>query len=782
MEFDPDAFLASKAAPAPTAAGNDFDPDKFLSTQVDPVTGDTRPKYADGLSPDTPLNKSPVDVGDRFNLALGNQEGNLKFLKAKFQDAKVDKFGKTIVKQDGLWHRVDAEGTGDGNPYERTKELLSDAAEAVPNMIKGAIWGGTAGATAGATAGTVALPIVGTVAGGTAGAIGGAIAGAGMSVLADAFGDDVSKFIEDHGKALGVTAGTLATVGLATKGIKAIAKENAPAIIGNALAEAGRTSLGRLVGTYEGDAVQQVKDIGFEALLNLGGATIGAGVSPTANVIGKALEKTAPVFEKASAAGKNMIANVIGTSSQMGYSPVMTILEDGPYVGQQTKRLGAGAANSEQVIKNASSEAIKTFEGIAEKVPAARSLLWKRMTNEIKTLAPETMESNTDDLVRMAYMDGAEKGLLQFVKEVPDSANIDAKIAGKLATKNMVVDPKEIAEYAAKGGRALPEGVSLRIRPHAEIVNEMNTGVRQLAPEFANADSHEYYNKFIRGLRQFQNIKNVKGPEAAEQLLGFKKYVSDLGYTLTEQAKDESMPAIAAAIKDSETKITGRLASKFTKADGSNPFLERNKFWENTSEDLSAVLKTISQAKKTNSSEPYEKLLKAVTNRNGASNVSKKEGFEASIEVLKQAGMDMTQNLRHLRALDAVKSAAPWVSGTSKNALYLAGGSAASGHALPAVGALAVAGAASPKLNSTAIRAAQTTAAAGLKGMSFLRQRTPDELKMLVQNPNIMGAFFNTIAQTPEVEQQLRDQLVHHAVQSSMPQITNLQSADKKAQ
>lgn len=172
------------------------------------------PDYANGLSEETPINMSPLEISDRIKLSMGNKVGKLQYLKQRYQDAKLDSKGNFNIQKDGIWYRADADGLGDGDAWERTKELVADMAD---------------------------LTDIGLV---TAGQIGGAVAG-----------------------------GAAASPTIA--GIPAAAV--AGGAIGAAAGGALKSRLGRLVGTYNASPEEEIKDAALEGVLGLGGEVIGLG-------------------------------------------------------------------------------------------------------------------------------------------------------------------------------------------------------------------------------------------------------------------------------------------------------------------------------------------------------------------------------------------------------------------------------------------------------------------------------------------------------------------------
>lgn len=177
MGYDIPSFAASQgmqvpsmtpAAPAAAAddpyqaTATDAEIMEFVDRQTDPLTGELRPLYASGLGPDAPIPISPLDPEQRAALSVGNDRGNMLRLKAEFEDADIDKHGNLVIKDKGMWYSADPSGLGGGDAWQRTRELMSDAVEAVPTAL--AIGGSVA---AGIATGGRSLPIQAAAMGGT---------------------------------------------------------------------------------------------------------------------------------------------------------------------------------------------------------------------------------------------------------------------------------------------------------------------------------------------------------------------------------------------------------------------------------------------------------------------------------------------------------------------------------------------------------------------------------------------------------------------------------------
>lgn len=201
-------------------------------------------------TPDTAVDSSPVGFADRVALGLGNAKGQLDYLKHNYQDAQLNGEGDVMVKDKGIWHRVDARGLGSGDGWDMAKELAGDGADLIKDGILAA--GGMMGAASGAAGGLFAFG---------AGAVPGAILGSGA---------------------------------------------------GTAAASTLTMALGRIVNTYQADTIDTIKDVGFDAMLGLTGEGIAAGAKHT--VVPKLASMLANFAGDSTSAGvKNTIARGITT-------------------------------------------------------------------------------------------------------------------------------------------------------------------------------------------------------------------------------------------------------------------------------------------------------------------------------------------------------------------------------------------------------------------------------------------------------------------------------------
>jgi hypothetical protein len=114
FKIDPSQYEVIEEAPAPAVTG---------SIKLDPQQFEELPDYTNGLDPSSPINKSPVSEEDRAILTTGNGKGKVNYLRKKFEDVTEDEHGDLLVKDKGLWHRVDPNQLGDVDPWEATKKI-----------------------------------------------------------------------------------------------------------------------------------------------------------------------------------------------------------------------------------------------------------------------------------------------------------------------------------------------------------------------------------------------------------------------------------------------------------------------------------------------------------------------------------------------------------------------------------------------------------------------------------------------------------------------------------
>lgn len=155
---------------------------------------------------------SPVGFIDRAKLALGNEPGKLKYLRNKFEAADTDAEGNLVVKDGGVWKRVDPSAAE-----------LSDFAD----LADVAVYTGTALAAAPTVAGAAAAGAVGSGIKTILGKAAGTYAGDEASMLKDAVLDAV---ISGVGQKVMLGASNSETFKAIKEGISGFAKNSSNAV------------------------------------------------------------------------------------------------------------------------------------------------------------------------------------------------------------------------------------------------------------------------------------------------------------------------------------------------------------------------------------------------------------------------------------------------------------------------------------------------------------------------------------------------------------------------
>ena len=358
--FDPDRFIKqnedSLADVDKGESSGAFDAEAFIAKHSDPASGNVRAPLADGLAPETPINSSPVSATDRLKLSFGNRAGRLNFLKERYEDAQVTPGGEFVVKDKGLWHRVDPDNLGDGDAWARTKEAVKDIADLsdVASSFLGAEVGALGGAILGAGAGGLAAGIPGLGVGATVGAIGGAGAGA-----------------------------------------AAAAKAN--------------SSLGRLFGTYEATPENELENMSMEMMLNMGGQALPPGVKLTGRGMGAALKKAAPTFSKMSNTTKELVASTFGATSGAGGEAALRMMNRPDEIAATLNRFSKGA-DSNAAINAMKSRSIDATKQMVNQSRAALSGFYRKGLENIGNQLPANISSPVrpavDDMFKIAQEQG----------------------------------------------------------------------------------------------------------------------------------------------------------------------------------------------------------------------------------------------------------------------------------------------------------------------------------------------------------------------------------------
>jgi hypothetical protein len=469
------------------------------------------PAYANGMTPETPINKSPLDVVDRLKLAAGNKVGKLQYLKTKFGDATIDKKGNFLVNQDGSWFRVDADGLGDGDAWDRTKELLADMTDLSD----------------------IALSTAGSLAGAAGGAAVGGVAG------------------------LGVGAGPGSVAGAA---------------LGGAAAEGLRSSLGRLVGTYDATPEEQIKDIGWEGLLAMGGQTVALGAKPVLGMMKSALSN---ISTSATNVAKEMSS---GVWAQLTGQPRWALRRamDAPAdvidkAQDALKLIPRGASPVDAIDKIAGKQNV-ILEGMASEADGALKGQYKKDLGELVARTPETFSADVKTMVNEAKIALHDAGY--------------GKIVGKPGSEKFI--PLTTEEIAAK--MAVPE---------------------EQLPKILGPDTRKALNEVASILNDYGKFGTLSGKTGAAKTVELKRALNES----FDHLLGENVPAsIRQIVISTKKNIEQNIGKSFTQAGVGEKFVAMNNNYATYKDAVDLLTKAVRSKNPTD----IDNLVKKLVSKSGS--------------------------------------------------------------------------------------------------------------------------------------------------------------------
>lgn len=533
---DDAAAAPTQPQPAPSGPQQAAPAPSLMEVGVDEL--EEMPSYANGLSPDSPLNTSPLDILDRFKLSAGNKVGKLQYLKAKYQDATMDKAGRFLVQKDDSWYRVDPDGLGSGDAWEMSKELGKDIADRVFTGVQGVAMAGRSGP---ATAAIAALANAG--------------ASDGIDMLLESMPED-DVGIKKALAAMGITAATPMIV----QGIRQI-KANPMALknlgkggLAFGATEAVRTSLGRAFGTYEATPGEQLQDIGFETLLGMGGQIIGLGTKPSYAMLKEAAAK---VSDTMGTAGKDVLSSLMSVSLKEPKWAMRRAL-DSPGTLDRAKEAvraiprGSDPSEALDFIQGKQNDILRTF---AKDASEGLQKEYRSNLNELLQATPETFSADVGKIASNAQVELANAG---YGKIVPISG-------GKSQFK--MLDETEIANMIGAPADQLPKIIG----PKTQQALQEVTGILNRYAKLGTLSGKQGAQKTIelkRAIREsFDDIIGPDTPASIKQVvLGVKNNLDEgIGQTFADHGVADpfvKMNNAFAEKRDAVTMLTSAVNSR----------------------------------------------------------------------------------------------------------------------------------------------------------------------------------------------------------------------------
>lgn len=692
------------AAPAPSSPAPKFKEFNEAELQI-------LPKYANGLSESSPVNTSPLSVAERYQLALGNEKGTQDYLSKRFEAVKKNDDGELLVKEKGLWHRVDGKAFSDVDPWTATKGVMKAA-------------GSMALLTGASLTGSKSLEK----------------AAVDMADSNPTSREMMSEYAENIPTIAAVGGSIVA--GAATGGGSLVAQA-AGAGAAAALTEGARTSLGRLEGTYQATPEQQAKDIGFETLLNMGGVVLAAGVKPTAALIADALPQWAKSMGSAPAAVKDMIKNAYGRMT-VGAENIDELLENTDLVRRQMKWAAAKTGgNDGSFVETIVRDSTATVKEAAKTSRVMLGELYTKMEDELVSAVPKNFTAEVDKVAQPA------------LRQLMDNGLVAVELAGKQMS---VANATRLLE--ASGGK-LPKTAKFVLRSQDELLDIFRRGGLDVGDAALVGETHAALNEFVKTTSQLSGAVGMNGERGVRALMKTSQVLDDITYKLGEQGKEQSVNSITRMMAGLHESVRGGVAQQFEKAGAGQAFTQLNGSYSELKRPLSALLRASEQATKSGSDAPLEAFMKRLAARPGTSE-SVKEGFEQALSAGEKYGLSsaktFSQLQSRLRANEAAKAFNPWVANNlvGKGSATMALGSAATGN-------FAIAGALAAGAAATSPRVAMGTTLAVnslWKGQQFVSRLGAKSMNAFLQDPRAVNAFVSATLQTPAMAEEVQGKLL----------------------
>lgn len=665
------------------------------------------PAYVNGLDETKPINKSPLTFEDRLKLSVGNASGKLKYLKqAGYEDAKFNENNDLLVKKGGLWHQADGSTYGDADAWTATK-----------NVVKTALGGGLA------LAGEKNMS---------------------KQLLNNDFAKELAGDYADMAPEL-ATLGISVGAGIATGGASLMAQAGGQMAAGGGMATA-RTSLGRLVGTYDASTEDQAKEVAFETMLNLAGTIIPAGVKPTAKIVGEGLEKFASItgLKWAGTQTKEAFKKIYGALS-IGEENLDTVLEYAPQVRRTMTEVGE-SYTGQGYIDHLKSRSVLAIKEIANRTQDVLNDAYTGIKGKLLSSVGDDFVANIDEIVGGVHDDFLNQGFA------------DVAFNGK------VVPRAEVLDLLARNGGKLPASHKVVLKTQKQILQTMKDA--GMLGDGANIgiddDAYRLVQKYFGQVTQLKGTAGKQGKEAAEQLLNFNKLASDITYGFKTQGDDAGLNVISRMMAKQHELIEGSVKKSFEQRGSGELFSSLNSNYSYLKEQAAPLLQAMKQARKTGDSAAYERLLTQL-NAKGGKNVTKKLGVDALIDAAGKNGSKAGEAMRRLKQQIRINEAAISVSPFIKEGI-LGKGSATFATGALATGNLAVAA----PLAAGAIIQSPRLALKGVESLNALwagKQFASKYGSRLLENPAAVNAFLQPIVGSQQYAEEATNMLRQKAAE-----------------
>ena len=386
--------------------------EEFLVRGENEVTGVELAPEFNGETITNPINKSPLSTEDRFKLSFSDEKGKEQFLRDRYDDVEKTSDG-WLVQEGGRWYRTDKKGLSK-NAWDATSQFIaSGATYAAAGLV-----GLAEAAPALATGGDVKTPTMNNML---------------KALQQDTLSKEVISDIADVSKEIGI-GGASAGAALATGGASLVAQAGALMATGGA-ASIAASSFGKLQGTYQGDAGEQIGEAAVEAMLNVAGVMIPAGGSKVlssvkntrmADFMSGQLKRAQPFFKQAAkqaarsgSGALEVFADLVGAASKIDSAQAYRYMARPEAItGTLDRAIKVSAGQGDDAVQAVLERKMQqTTLGLAKRTRRALTNMYDDMAGRIVEAAPEGVILDGARPIKEVLDDFASKGLLNKTDE-----------------------------------------------------------------------------------------------------------------------------------------------------------------------------------------------------------------------------------------------------------------------------------------------------------------------------------------------------------------------------
>jgi hypothetical protein len=514
---------------------------------------------------------------------------------------------------------------------------------------------------------------------------------------------ELVKDVIDLGDIAGSAVGSGAGAALGT--FAGPAGSIAGAGVGGGLAEAARTSLGRLWGTYDpGTPEEQIKDIAIESLLNMGGQGLALGAKATLGTLGKAFKN---MGAQASETSKDLIGETLGKLTGAGPQATRIMMDQTDEVIKDIARVKSATRTTGEMIDLLRSEQLKAAEEILEEAPKALTREFGKLKSTLVAESANLPKVHVGNLATDALNSIEEAGL---IKRVVDEDT------GKTLFKIMDDETAIALRNEGKNAAILAPSVQSELQP---IINQLN---------------------------KFTKLGDFEGSQAASTLMDLKKTVNDVYRDLVGPS---TSPTVKGLLDNFRTKFSQGIGQVFDKAGLTNQYMSTVNIYQKYADSVNIARRLV------NHETGAENFVKKLVSDSGA-NRSYKDLAQDLASLMGKSGSD---KINSITTKEAAKAFTPWLPKTGIMPQIGIGGAVA---AAPVTGgaSLAAIPASSPRVALNAVKYGQ-------QGLKLLQSLNPTQRIELLQNPELLSTFLRTTVTAAVNEEQQTNQLINMATQAT---------------